>query len=239
MNNFNEKLDFELLSHQDKEYQKFHKSLGVGLNPNVEVIGIKMNIIKDITKKLKKTYDLEFLLNNIDENYHEKILIKGSLIGYYKDLSYCELEKYIRYYVPKITDWSLCDSFCSNLKITKKYLKELFPLLKMYLNSENEFDVRFSLVMLLNYYLIDDYIDDIFKMINKVSLDKYYVKMANAWLISYCFIKYYDKTCLFYQKEISIDKWTHNKGIQKAIESYRLTKEQKLELKKLKYIIRR
>jgi 3-methyladenine DNA glycosylase AlkD len=113
-------------------------------------------------------------------------------------------------------------------------LAKIWELLKEYLNSQNEFDVRFALVMLLNYFLIDEYIDEIFKIINNVTLDKYYVKMANAWLISYCAIKYYDKTYKFLKDNLKIDKWTYNKGIQKSVESYRITKEQKKALRKLK-----
>ncbi len=234
MNNLNQQVEELLFKNQDLMYKEFHKSLGTNLNPNVELIGIRMNIIKEITKNLIKTYNIDYLLNNIEENYHEQVLMKGLIIASNKNLPFEQLNEYIKYYVNKITDWSLCDSFCSNLKISKKYLKELWPLINEYLNSKKEYEVRFGLVMILNYYLSDEYIDTVFNIINNVKLDKYYVKMANAWLISYCFIKYFDKTFEFYSSKIFIDKWTYNKGIQKAIESYRISDFHKEMLKNLR-----
>ena len=200
--------------------------------PNV--LGIKIPTLRKYAKSLSKNYSLDYLLLNINENYHDEILLKGILIGLYP-LSFNDLEKYLNYYLPKINTWDLCDSFVSSLKITKKYLKEVYLLLEKYLKSKEEFIVRFALVMLINYYLNDDYINKIYKIINNVKLDKYYVKMANAWLISYLLIKYYDKTYLFLKNNNQLDKWTYNKGIQKALESFRLNSKQKERLKLLKW----
>ena len=197
-------------------------------------IGIRLPILRKYAKELSKEYELDFLIENINENYHEEILLKGFLIGLYKNLKWEELEKYIRYYVDRITTWDLCDCFCSSLKITKKYEKEMWNLIQEYLKSDKEFYVRFALVMILSYYINDEYIDRIFKIIQDVKLDKYYTKMANAWLISYCVIKEYDKTLEFLKEDTKIDKWTFNKGIQKSIESFRVTDEHKEELKKLR-----
>ena len=231
---FNKEVENELLKLADSKYLEFNKSLKLGNDENIKQIGVKMPMLRKYSKKLSKEYELEYLLNNINENYYEEIMLKGLLIGEYKNLNWEELEKYIKYYVPKITDWGLCDTFCCSLKISKKYFKEIWNLLGEYLKSNNEFEVRFGLVMILNYYINDDYIDKIYEIINNVSLDKYYVKMANAWLISYCVIEYYDKTLNFLKNNLKIDKWTYNKGIQKSIESFRLTKEQKEVLRGLR-----
>lgn len=225
-------MEDELLKMQDLKYREFHKKI-LGDN-NIALIGIRVPILKEYAKKISKENELEFWLNNIEENYYEEIMLKGLIIGDYKNLTYNELERYIRYYVPKISNWALCDTFCSNLKITRKYKEEMWNLINEYLKSRKEFEVRFALVMILNYYITDDYINQIFNIVNEVMLDEYYVKMANAWLISYCFIKYFEKTKEFYKKDCKIDVWTYNKGIQKSIESYRLTNEQKNELRKLK-----
>ena len=104
---------------------------------------------------------------------------------------------------------------------------------KEYLKSTQEYQVRFAIVMLLNYYINDQYIDQVLQILDNVKLDKYYVQMANAWAISICLIKYYNKT-LDFLNTTKIDDFTYNKGIQKAIESYRITNEQKEYLRTLK-----
>lgn len=223
----------ELLKLEDKKYLEFSK----GLNPqmkDVKQIGIRIPLIRQYAKDLSKKYDLEYLMENIDEEYYEELMLKGFLIGLYRKKSYEDLEENINIFVPKIYDWAICDSFCNSLKITKKYHEKMWKLIKKYLKSKKEFEVRFALVMILNYYIDDEHLEEIFNIINQVKLDKYYVKMANAWLISYCVIKYYERSYRFLKEESKVDTWTYNKGIQKSIESYNITKEQKTELKKLK-----
>lgn len=233
---FSEQVENELLKFADKEYLEFNKNLNKKeyMEKQKTQIGIRIPILRAYSKKLSKEHELDYLLENINENYYEEIMLKGFIIGQYKNLEWKELEKYINYYVPKISDWAICDTFCSSLKITKKYQKEIWKILQKYLKSNNEFDVRFALVMLLNYYISDEYVEDIYSIINNVKLDKYYVKMANAWLISYCLIDYYDKTVEFLKDNTKIDKWTYNKGIQKGIESFRISKKQKENIKKMK-----
>ena len=220
------KVENELKEYQDLKYLEMF-----GYDDS---IGVRIPVLRKYAKELSKEYELEYLLENINENYHEEVMLKGILIGLNKELEWKELKKYIRYYVPKITTWDLCDIVCSGLKITKKYENKMWDLIQEYLKSDKEFYVRFGLVMILSYYIKDEYIDQIFKIIQDVKLDKYYTKMANAWLISYCVIKKYDKTFKFLKEDTKIDKWTFNKGIQKSIESFRVIDEHKEELKKLK-----
>lgn len=223
-----------LLELGDKDYLEFSKNLNMQ-NENYKQIGVRIPLLRKFAKELSKNYDLDFLMENIDEEYFEELMLKGILIGSYKKISYQDLEKNINIFVPKIQDWGICDSLCTSLKIAKTYNKEIWNLINnKYLKSNKEFEVRFSLVMILNYYIDDEHIEKIYKIINNVKLDKYYVKMANAWLISYCVIKYYDRTYKFLKEGCKIDKWTYNKAIQKSIESYCITKEQKLKLKELK-----
>ena len=136
-------------------------------------------------------------------------------------------------HLPKINDWSLCDTFVCGLKIVKDNLDYFWKLINKKLKSKKEYEVRFSLVMLLNYYINDTYKENIFNIIKNVSLDKYYVKMANAWLISYMFIKYFDDTYEFIM-ENNFDNWTKRKGITKAIESHEINNNQKEKLRKLR-----
>ena len=143
-------------------------------------------------------------------------------------------KKYIKNFLPKINNWAICDTFCVGLKITKKNKEKMWNFLQRYLKSKKEFEVRFGIVMILDYFIDEQHLEENFKIFNKVRVDKYYVQMAIAWAISICLVKYYDRTVKYLQKEADLDDFTYNKSIQKAIESYRITKEQKDFLRKIK-----
>ena len=125
--------------------------------------------------------------------------------------------------------------FCAGLKITKKYKKKMWNFIQKYLNSDKEFEIRFGIVIILDYYIDEEYLDKNFEIFQKIKNDNYYVKMAIAWAISICLIKYYDRTIKYLEKA-KLDNWTYNKSIQKAIESYRINDEQKEHLRQMKKI---
>ena len=124
----------------------------------------------------------------------------------------------------------MCDTFVSSLKITKKYQNELWEYLLDKLNSNDEFTIRFSIVMMLNYYINDTYKDRIYEIIKSIKTEYYYVKMASAWLLSYMFINYFNDTINFINHN-KIDLWVLKKGIDKAMESFRLSSDDKKILK--------
>ena len=220
-----------LISNKDTKYQDFSENLNIC--KGYRSIGVRIPRIRDYAKTLSKEYPIDYLLKNIDEEYYEEILLKGFIIGNYNDLTYDKLVFYIDNHLTKIRDWSMCDTFAASLKITKKYQKELWDYINIKLKSKEEFVVRFALVVILNYYICDEYIARIFDVIRNITLDDYYVKMANAWLISYMFINYFDDTIKFI-KSSNLDTWTLKKGITKAIESFRLSDEQKRTLRKIR-----
>ena len=158
-------------------------------------------------------------------------MLQGMIIGLEKDMQ--NLLKDIEKFVPKIDNWGVCDVFCAGLKITKKHTKEMWDFLQKYVTSDKEFEIRFGVVMILDYYITDDYLEKNFAIFDHIKSNQYYVQMAVAWAISICLIKFYDKT-LQYLKQAKIDKFTYNKALQKAIESYRISDEQKIELRKMK-----
>ena len=215
----------------DDKYKEFHSNLCPGTN---NILGIRVPVLRDYAKKISKNNNLEELLKTIDNEYYEEIMLQGMLIGLEKNIRFEKLEQYIKVFVPKIDNWAICDNFCAGLKITKKYKKEMYKLINEYLKSNNEFEVRFAIVMILDHYIEEDYLEENFTIFNKVKLDKYYVKMAVAWAISICLIKYYDETFEYLKNNKSLNIWTYNKAIQKAIESYRITNEQKEKLRKMK-----
>ena len=168
----------------------------------------------------------------IDNEYYEGIMLQGMLIGLAKE-DFSTILEYIKCFVPKINNWSVCDTFCAGLKITKKHKQEMWDFIKIYLKSNKEFEIRFAIVMILDYYIEKEYLSKIFRIFNETKSEYYYVKMAVAWAISICLIKYYDET-LEYLKNTNIDVFTYNKALQKGIESYRIDDIKKQTLRKMK-----
>ncbi len=222
------KIRQDLFSMQDLKYKEFHGSLCPDMD---NIIGVRIPKLREYAKELYKCNNLKDI--KIEDKYYEELVIQGILIGFQTKAPIEEVIKQVEEFIPKINSWAVCDTFCAGLKITKKYQTEMFKVIKEYLKSTQEYQVRFAIVMLLNYYINDQYIDQVLQILDNVKLDKYYVQMANAWAISICLIKYYNKT-LDFLNTTKIDDFTYNKGIQKAIESYRITDEQKEYLRTLK-----
>ena len=222
----------ELKGLADKKYKEFHK----GLCPGTEnILGVRVPILRNYAKKLAKEYEIKALLENIDNEYYEEIMLQGMLIGLEKDKDIQNILEDIERFVPKIDNWAVCDVFCAGLKITKKHLQEMWDFLQKYVTSDKEFEIRFGVVMILDYYITEDYLERIFAIFDSIKSNQYYVQMAVAWAISIYLIKFYDKT-INYLKTSQIDRFTYNKALQKAIESYRITDEQKTFLRKMKKI---
>lgn len=220
----------ELQNLADTKYKEFHK----GLCPGTEnIIGVRVPVLREYAKKLSKKYEIDDLLENIDDEYYEEIMLQGMLIGLKKDKEIANILKNIEKFVPKIDNWAVCDTFCAGLKITKKNLDKMWEFLQKYVKSSKEFEIRFGVVMILDYYITESYLDRNFKIFDSIKSDKYYVQMAVAWAVSMCLIKFYDKT-IEYLNKCKLDKFTYNKALQKAIESYRITNEQKEELRNMK-----
>ncbi len=225
-----QKIKKELKSLADEKYKEFHS----GLCPGTEnIIGIRVPVLRNYAKKLAKEYDIKYLLGNIDDEYYEEIMLQGMLIGLEKDKNIKNILNDMEKFIPKIDNWAICDVFCAGLKITKKNMNEIWEFIQKYLNSDQEFEKRFAVVMILDYYITEEYLEKIFEIFDNIKSEKYYVQMAVAWAISICLIKYYERT-INYLKTAKIDKFTYNKGIQKALESYRITDERKKELRKMK-----
>ena len=223
-------IEKSLYSLQDKKYQEFQKGLCPGV---VNIIGVRIPELRKLAKELLKNYSSKELLENINDNYYEELMLQGMVIGGAKE-DINTILKYVKEFVPKIDNWAVCDTFCTSLKITKKYKKEMWKFIQEYLKSDKEFELRFAIVMILGYFIDEEYLEKDFKIFNNIKSDKYYVKMALAWAISICVIKYYDRTVKYLEKEAILDDFTYNKSIQKARESYRLSKEQKDFLNTLK-----
>ncbi|SFJ60558.1 3-methyladenine DNA glycosylase AlkD [Terrisporobacter glycolicus] len=229
INNKKEEIRQELIKLADDKYRSFHSNLCPGVE---NILGVRLPLLRKIAKSLSKEEDYYNYLNNSDTKYYEEIMIEGLIIGYLKTDNENRFN-YIKNFIPKIDNWAICDSFCNNLKFTKENMNEVWNFILPYTSSENEFDIRFAIVMMLNFYIIEDYIDDVLNTLNKINHDGYYVKMAVAWAVSYAYIDFPQKTLAFL-KNNNLDNFTYNKSLQKIIESTRVSKEDKDLMRSLK-----
>lgn len=224
----NEEVRKKIFELADEKYKQFHS----GLCPNTEnIVGVRIPVLRNYAKELVKK-DFRSYLKTISDEYYEEIMIKGMIIG----LAKMEVEERINYinkFVPKIDNWAICDTFCAGLKFTNKNKELVWKFIKKYENSKKEFELRFLIVMLLDYYITDEYIEEVIRMLDKIKHEGYYVKMAISWAISEAYVKY-PKTTMKYLKNNTLDNFTYNKAIQKIIESYRVSEEDKNILRKMK-----
>lgn len=225
-----EKIKNKLFELADEKYKEFHGGLCPGVN---NIIGVRVPVLRNYAKELVKKYSLEELWNQIDDEYYEEIMLKGMIIGLSKKENIDVVFNYIKQFVPKINNWAVCDVFCAGLKITKKYKEEMWNFIQTYIKSEKEFEIRFAIVMILDYYIEEEYLKKDFEIFDSITNKDYYVQMAIAWAVSICLIKHYDKT-VQYLRNCKLDKFTFNKSLQKAIESYRISNDKKEILKIMK-----
>ena len=218
----------ELYSLQDLKYKEFHSKLIM----SDKLIGVRTPELKRIAKVIARSNYEDFFKENRHELYEEN-LVHGLVLGYLK-LDFNELKPLVDDFIPYIDNWAVCDATVANLKVYKKNKTKdiVFNEIKNYLKNDNPWINRFGYVLLLEYFIEEKYMDEIFELCENYK-DHYYVKMAIAWLISMCYIKYKGRTITFLKKH-KLDVWTHNKTIQKIIDSYRVDNMDKVILRGLK-----
>ena len=216
-----------LISIKEDKYKEFHSKLCF---TKYEILGIRLPIIRKIAKEISKT-NYEDFLKLTKSKYYEEVLIEGLVISTIKDESI--FDKYFNKYITKIDNWGICDSFCNSLNIVTKNPTKYFNLCKELSLSNEEFISRVGLIIILNYFIKQEYLKDIFNILDSITSDKYYINMAQAWLICELYI-YYPQETEKYLKNNKLNNFTHNKSISKIRESYRIPKETKDYLNTLK-----
>ena len=230
MKNIRDSIIKEIKDVVDEKYRDFHS----GLCPGTEnILGVRVPKLREYGKQLAKQDNWEEIYYSLKNEYYEEIMIKGIMIGSVKTDFDTRLQL-LTEFIPHIENWAECDCTCSGLKFIKKNKKEFWKFLQPYLKSKKEYEVRFAVVVLLNYYIDDEYIDKVIEELEKIDCTKYYyIKMAVAWAISFVYIKYPEKG-LQLLKNISIDDDTINKSIQKILDSFRVSSKDKETAKKLR-----
>ncbi|MBO4262273.1 MAG: DNA alkylation repair protein [Clostridia bacterium] len=214
---YDKELENEIISKIDERYAEFH----AGLVPGQKIRGVRIPELRKIAKKFS-VYD-DFLFNVTLDNY-ESISVACYYIGYKaKDLY--ALEKYTDFILPYVDNWAVCDTFVSSLKILHKSKAGFLPTVLKYLDSDNDFTVRFAIVCGLNYY-VEDNADIFFNKFSEIQGRDYYIDMAIAWFVSVAFIKCREKT-LEYLNNKKLTPFVLNKSISKICDSYRVRAEDK------------
>ena len=217
-----------LFKMQDKEYRDFQTKLIPTASLDT-FIGIRTPDLRKYAKELVKEKKYSKFLEELPHKYFDENQLHAFIISEIKD--YDECIKSVNAFLPYVNNWATCDQMSP--KIFKKHHDELLVEIKKWIKSKETFTIRFGTGMLMEHFLDDDFKPEYLEWISKIRSEEYYVNMMTAWYFATALAKQYKETIPYIEKN-KLDKWTHNKTIQKSIESYRITEEQKKYLKSLK-----
>lgn len=221
-------LEKELFQLQDLKYKDFHQRLMPTVNPD-KVIGIRTPVLRKFAKAFAKRAEAENFIKTLPHKYYEEDNLHAFLLEEIKD--YKLLIQELNKFLPFVDNWATCDML--RPKILKNHKAQLLTDIKRWLNSDNTYTIRYGVNCLMLYYLEEDFKPEYMEWVKNIESQEYYTNMVRAWYFATALAKQYDEALVFLQNN-ELDKWTHNKTIQKAVESHRITKEQKEYLKTLK-----
>ena len=225
--NLNE-IRVELFKMQDMDYRDFNSKL-IPTVDKESMIGIRTPDLRKYAKQLGKSSDVIEFLQTLPHKYFDENQLHAFIISEIKDFKNCIDE--INRFLPYIDNWATCDQLSP--KVFKKYHNELLEYIKDWLKSDKVYTLRFGIGMLMEHFLDEDF-DILYpEMVSKIRSGEYYINMMIAWYFATALAKQYESIIPFIENN-SLDIWTHNKAIQKSIESYRITDEQKAYLRELK-----
>ena len=214
-----------LISMSDKEYREFTSHLMPTVKKS-KIIGIRIPILRHYAKNLE---NYESFLNELPHKYFEENNLHAFLIEREKDFNRC-IEK-LDAFLPYVDNWATCDSM--KPKVLKREPEKLLIHINRWLKSKDVYAVRYAINLLLSFYLDENFKKEYLSLVADVKSEEYYINMMRAWFFATALAKQYEETLLYIQNNL-LDIWTHNKTIQKANESLRISNEQKQYLKKLK-----
>ena len=220
----------QLSDSADEKYRTFNESLIPGSEGTT--LGVRMPQLRQIAKEICKGSWREFLDESVQSQIYEIRMLRGLVIASAK----CSMEERLQLlseFIPEIRNWAVCDCVAAAMKSAGKNPAPAFKFLQPYIESREEFELRFAVVMLMDYFLTPEYIDRVLQIFRGIRHDGYYVKMAVAWAVSAAYVKYPEKTLELLQSR-ALDAWTHNRTIQKCRESRRVSDSDKEMLLTLK-----
>ena len=212
---------------QDTKYRDFQSKLIP--DTKAEFIGVRTPELRKLAKELIKEGKTDNFLSVLPHKYFDENQLHAFIISGIKDFDMCVKE--VERFLPYVDNWATCDQMSP--KVFKKEKKALLPYINKWLKSGKTYTVRFGMGMLMQHFLGEDFAVEYAEKVACVKSDEYYIKMMQAWYFATALAKNYDEVLPFIENK-TLEKWTHNKTIQKSIESYRITDEQKAYLKTLK-----
>ena len=223
-----EKIENELFKLQDKKYQEFQAKLIPTRNPNT-IIGVRTPELRKYSKVLLKNNEYKEFLKELPHKYFDENQLHAFIISGIKD--YDECINYVNQFLPYIDNWATCDQMSP--KIFKKNHDILLKEIMNWIKSKETYIIRFGIGMLMQHFLDEDFTPEYLEWVSNIESEEYYVNMMIAWYFATALAKKYEVTISYIENK-RLDSWCHNKTIQKAIESYRITPEQKEYLRSLK-----
>ena len=222
--NIEEKL-FEL---QDKEYAVFQSKLTPGV-PEESFIGVRVPECRKLAKEIYKAGDYQDFIGSLPHRYYDENMLHGLIISEYKDYESCIKE--VETFLPYVDNWAVCDIMSP--KVFKKNKDKLIDKIREWSASEHTYTCRFGMEMLMSHFLDDDFKAEYLEIPATVRSEEYYINMMTAWFFATALAKQWEATIPYIEAK-RLDVWTHNKTIQKACESYRVSDEHKNILRSLK-----
>ena len=228
MNKMTEIIRERLFSHQDLKYRDFHSSLMPTVDKDL-VIGVRTPELRKLAKELAKDPEITVFLADLPHKYYEENNLHGMIIEMEKDFVKCM--DMLEDFLPYIDNWATCDLISP--KVFKKHQPQLLEHVKVWIQSDHTYTCRFAMKMLMTWYLDEDFSLEYPEMVAAVDSEEYYVNMMRAWYFATALAKQYEAVVPFIENK-RLDDWTHNKTIQKSVESFRITPQQKAYLKTFK-----
>lgn len=217
-----------LLEMQDEAYKAFNSKLIPNVDSSI-MIGIRTPKLRAYARELMKEQDMECFLQDLPHRYFEENQLHAFLISQIKEMPSCMVA--VNRFLPYVDNWATCDQLSP--KIFKKHKEELLEQVKIWIHADTTYTIRFAIKILMEHFLDDAFDLEYPKMVAKVQSEEYYVRMMIAWYFATALAKQYDAILPFIEHR-ELDDWTHNKAIQKSIESYRILPEQKEYLRSLR-----
>ena len=220
-----EEIQKQLFELQDMAYRDFHSRLMPGIDKET-IIGIRVPVLRKYAKSIAGTELAEKFIKELPHCYYEENNLHMMLITGIKDYEKCLSE--IERFLPYIDNWATCDFPAP--KCFENHKEDLLPVIKRWIASSETYTIRYGIGMLMRLYLDADFDPEYVKLVAEVKSDEYYVNMMIAWYMATALAKQWDAV-IPYIEEHRMSDWVHRKTIQKAVESYRITDEQKDYLK--------
>ena len=219
-----------LFALKDETYRRFHAKLIPDI-PIDNIIGVRTPVLRKYAKEVAKLPEANIFLESLPHSYYEENNLHGALLSllYPKDI--IAFMEQLERFLPYVDNWATCDMLSP--KIFKKHLPYVYERVQKWLQSDAVYTIRFGIVTLLGFYLDNAFEPEMLQLVANVRSEEYYVNMAVAWYFSMALVKQYDATLPYIQNRV-LEPWTHNKSIQKAIESRRIPQETKAYLRGLK-----